>query len=245
MPIRRRPPSSSVEAARPAAAVAEALLRGHGDLGSALFRAAGLLDLRHLLESLDAEARELFSPKSRTRRISRNLEEYRQAKSEVRRLAISATTVKQKQAELDTAKQALEKLKSESYSLQQDLVRLRRIENNKPDLARLHDLRTALADLDSVPILPPDARKQRDDAAAALAHAHSQITALTHDIAQREKRIQELPANILFSAHEAEIEDLNTGTSAYVQSVTDRAKRLREREVANAIRAGTEVVSQQ
>jgi uncharacterized protein YhaN len=210
----------------------EALLRGHGDLGSALFQAAGLLDLRRLLESLDAEARELFSAKSRTRRISRNLEEYRQAKSEVRRLAISATTVKQKQAELDTAKQALEKLKSESYSLQQDLVRLRRIENNKPDLARLRDLRTALADLDFVPILPPEARKQRDDAAAALAHAHSQISALTHDITQREQRIQELPANSLFSAHEAEIEELNTGTSAYVQSVTDRAKRLREQEDA-------------
>ncbi|HEV2986853.1 MAG TPA: AAA family ATPase, partial [Candidatus Angelobacter sp.] len=210
----------------------EALRRGQGDVGSALFQAAGSLDLRRLAESLDGEARDLFSAKSRTRKISRTLEEYRQAKAEVRRLAISGATVKQKQTELEATRQALEKLKNESHSLQQDLVRLRRIESNKPDLARLQELRTALAALESVPTLPADARKQRDDAAAALAHANSQIAALTRDIAQRERRIQELPANSLLSVHEAEINDLNTGAGAYVQSVTDRAKRLRELEDA-------------
>lgn len=84
----------------------EELLRGQGDVGSALFQAAGLLDLRHLLESLDAGARELFSPKSHTKTISRAIDEYKQARSEVRRLAISAATVKQKQAELEAAKEA-------------------------------------------------------------------------------------------------------------------------------------------
>ena len=48
----------------------EELLRGKGDMGSALFQAAGLLDLRTLLERLDAETKELFSPKSRTKVIN-------------------------------------------------------------------------------------------------------------------------------------------------------------------------------
>ena len=38
----------------------EELLLGKGDIGSALFQASGLLDLRNLLEGLDGEAKELF-----------------------------------------------------------------------------------------------------------------------------------------------------------------------------------------
>jgi len=79
------------------------------------------------IDELDGEAKELFSPKSRTKTISRAIEEYKQARSEVRRLAISAGMVKQRQTELDAAREALEKLKTESQSLHQELVRLRRV----------------------------------------------------------------------------------------------------------------------
>lgn len=208
------------------------LLRGKGDVGSALFQAAGLLELRHLREKLDADAKEIFTPKGRSKTIGRAIEEYRQAKAEVSRLAISGPMVKQKQAELESAKKNLESLKEESYSLQQMLDRLRRIKSNKPDLARLHDLRTTLSHLETVPILPADAGRQRHEAVSTLTSANNQINTLTHDIAQREKRIQELPANSLFKAHEREIEDLNAGTSAYLQSVSHRTKRLRERDGA-------------
>ena len=54
----------------------EELLRGKGDIGSALFQAAGLLDLRNLLERLDTEAKELFSAKSRTKVINRAIDDY-------------------------------------------------------------------------------------------------------------------------------------------------------------------------
>jgi len=210
----------------------EELLRGQGDVGSALFQAAGLLDLRRLLDKLDGDAKELFSPKSRIRTISRMIDEYKLARLEVRKLAISAATVKGTQAELEKAKETLAKLKDQSLSLQQDLVRLRRIESNKPDLARLDALRSALASLETFPILPPDARKQRDEAVAALTNANNQINSLTQDTARREKRIQELPANNLLQAHETEIGELNAGTGAYLQSVGDREKRLRERDDA-------------
>ena len=153
----------------------EELLLGKGDIGSALFQASGLLDLRNLLDGLDREAKELFSAKSRTKTISRAIDEYKQARSEVRRMAISAGMVKQKQTELDAAEETLEKLKIESQSLQQDLVRLRRIASNKPDVARLQELRAALSVLEPVPVLPPGIRKQRDEAIAGLADATSQI----------------------------------------------------------------------
>ena len=132
----------------------EELLRGKGDIGSALFpgrRAPG--PLRTLLERLDAETKELFSPKSRTKIINCAIEEYKTAKAEVRRLAISASSVKQKQAELDAAKESHELLKAESESLLRELIRLRRIANNKPDVARLQELRGALSALEHIPVL--------------------------------------------------------------------------------------------
>jgi uncharacterized protein YhaN len=210
----------------------EELLHGKGDIGSALFQATGLLDLRNLLDGLDGEAKELFSPKSRTKTIGRAIDEYKQARSEVRRLAISAGMVKQKQLELDSAKEALEKQKTESQSLQEELVRLRRIASNKPDIARLHELRAALLVLETVPALPASARRQRDEAIAALGDATSQINTLTEHVEERKRRIAALPVGNLLKIHANEIEELNGGTSDYTRSVNDRPKRLSERDEA-------------
>ena len=213
----------------------EELLRGKGDIGSALFQAAGLLDLRNLLEELNAEAGDLFSPTSRansTKTINCGLHEYKQAKSEIVRLAISGKAVKDKQMELEVAKETVEKLKAESQSRQQELVRLRRIASNKPDIARLEELRTGLLALEPVPALPAGARKLRDEAAVALAGATSQIETLTADVIQRKDRIKTLPASSSFTSHEKEIEELNTETSAYNHSLADRVKRISEQNEA-------------
>ena len=144
----------------------EELLRGEGDVGSALFQAAGLLDLRKLLEDLEKEAKELFSPQSKGRVIGTAIAEYKDAKSEVRKLAISGAAVKEMQAELEKARQKHETLKNEAQALRDELVTLHRIAGNKPDIARLQDLRSALLALASAPVLPTHARKQRDEAAA-------------------------------------------------------------------------------
>ena len=210
----------------------EELLRGKGDIGSALFQASGLLDLRNLLDGLDGEAKELFSAKSRTKTISRAIDEYKQAKSEVRRMAISAGMVKQKQVELDVAEESLEKLKVESQSLQHDLVRLRRIASNKPDVARLQELRAALVALELVPVLPPGVRRQRDEAVAALGDSTNQVKTISEQIAQRNSRIEALPVSSFFKVHAKEIEELNAGTSDYTRSVTDHPKRVSERDEA-------------
>jgi len=206
----------------------EELLRGQGDVGSALFQAAGLLDLTRLLAKLDDEAKELFSPRSRSKVIGIALDEYRQARTEVRRLAISAATVKEKQAELDRAKQNHEALKTEAQSLQVDLVKLRRIASNKPDVARLQDLRTALIGFQSIPSLPLTARRQRDDALAALADATSQIDRLNEQMARRKERVQALPLGVAFKTYEKDIQELNAGIHDYIRAVSDRPKRAAE-----------------
>ncbi|MBV9147057.1 MAG: AAA family ATPase, partial [Acidobacteria bacterium] len=210
----------------------EELLQGKGDIGSALFQAAGLLDLRKLLENLDKEARELFSPKSRGKVIGTALEEYREARDASRHLAISATTAKEKKAEMQAAEENLKKLRADSESLQRDLVRLRRIEGNKPDVARLQELRAALDSTASLPSLPISARRNRDEAGIALTTSATQVQALTQQITQRKQQIAELPLSAAFRGHEQHVEQLNAEISDYIRAVNDLPKRRSEYEEA-------------
>lgn len=207
----------------------EELLRGKGDIGSALFQAAGLLDLRTLLERLDAETKELFSPKSRTKIINCAIEDYKTAKGEVRRLAISGSAIKQKQTELEGAKETHERLKTESESLLHELVRLRRIASNKPDVARLQELRGALLSFEHVPPLPVSARRERDESVSTFTEATSQIQVLTEHISQRTERTGALKVDTILKNHAKEIEDLNREANDYHRSLNDKPKRVNER----------------
>ena len=201
----------------------EELLRGKGDVGSALFQASGLLDLRDLLEGIENEAKELFSPRSRSKVIGNALEEYKDARAEVRRLAISAAAVKEKQTGLEGTKLNHETLKAEAQSLQRDLVKLSRIARNKPDLSRLYGVASGgYWTSAAVPSLPAGCRRQRDDAMSALATATSQIEALAAQVAQRGERILALPLSTAFRTYAKEIEELNAGISDYIRGMGDR-----------------------
>ncbi len=208
------------------------LLRGKGEVGSALFQAAGLLQLRVLCEKLDAEAKELFSPRSRSKVINTALDRYNEARSQARQVAISVTAIKQKETELAAAKQKHERLKEESDLLVRDLIRLRRIATNKPDIARLQELRRTLSALEDVPAMPASARREHDDSSSILADAAEQIQNLNQNVAGRKDRIRNLYTSDVLKAHASEIEQLNGETNDYQRSISDRPKRIGERDEA-------------
>jgi uncharacterized protein YhaN len=206
----------------------EELLRGEGEIGTALFQAAGF-DLRKLLDALDKETGELFSPRSRSRVIGCALEEYKQARAQMRQLSLSGAAVKEKQAELERAKASRDALNAEADLLREQLTKLHRIAGNKADVARLQELRTALAVLEWVPVLPASARRQCDQAVADLTDATAQIEILTNQMAQRTEKIKALPVSDAFKAHAREIEALNAGTHDYLRGILDLPKRYNDR----------------
>jgi uncharacterized protein YhaN len=206
----------------------EELLRGEGEIGSALFQAAGF-DLRKLLDALDKETGELFSPRSKSRIIGSALEEYKQARSQVRRMTLSGAAVKEKQAELERAKASRDALNAEAGLLRDQLTKLHRIAGNKADVARLQELRTSLAAMEWVPALPANVRRQRDETVADLTEATAQIESLTGQIAQRTEKIKALPVSDAFKAHAREIEALNAGTQDYLRGILDLPKRCDDR----------------
>jgi uncharacterized protein YhaN len=206
----------------------EELLRGEGEIGSALFQAAGF-DLRKLLDALDKESGELFSPRSKSRVIGSALEEYKQALVQMRKLSLSGSAVKEKQVELERAKASRDALNSEADLLREQLTKLHRVAGNKSDVARLQELRTALAALQWLPALPGNARRERDQAVADLTDAKAQIESLTNQIAQRTAKIEALPVSDAFKAHAREIEVLNGGTHDYLRGILDLPKRCDDR----------------
>lgn len=205
----------------------EELLRGEGEIGSALFQAAGF-DLRKLLDALDKETGELFSRRSKSRVIGSALEEYKQARAQMRRLSLSGAAVKEKQAQLERAKASRDALNAEADLLREQLTKLHRIAGNKPDVARLQELRTGLTALEWVPALPANARRQRDQAVADLTDATAQIESVTNQVAQRTEKIKALPVSDAIKAHAREIEALNAGTHDYMRGVLDLPKRCDE-----------------
>jgi uncharacterized protein YhaN len=206
----------------------EELLRGEGEIGSALFQAAGF-DLRKLLDALDKETGELFSPRSKSRVIGIALEEYKQARAQMRRLSLSGAAVKEKQSDVERAKASRDALHAEADLLREQLTKLHRIAGNMADVARLQELRTALALLEWVPGLPANARRQRDQAVADLTDATAQIESLTNQVAQRTENIKALPVSAPFQAHAQEIEALNAGTQDYLRGIIDLPKRCGDR----------------
>ena len=181
--------------------------------------------MRKLLDALDKETGELFSPRSKSRVIGSALEEYEQARAQMRRLSLSGAAVKEKQVELERAKASRDALNAETDLLREQLTKLHRIAGSKPDVARLQELRTALAVLEWVPALPANARRQRDQAAADLTDATAQIEILTTQIAQRTEKIKALPVSDALKAHAREIEALNAGTHDYMRGILDLPKR--------------------
>lgn len=205
----------------------EELLRGEGDVGSSLFQAAGL-DLRRVLEGINNEAKELFSPKARTRVIGTALENYRQARLEIRRIALSAGAVKQKREELDQARQRKESLDAEADDVRQKLTRLNRIASNKPDVARLQELRARLTMLESVPNLPANIRSVRDETIAILSAATREIDLLKARIEQCDERMKALAIDSRLKSFGPKIEDLNARLQDYLRQLSDRPKREAE-----------------
>lgn len=209
----------------------EELLRGEGDVGSSLFQAAGL-DLRRVLEGITNEAKDLFSPKARTRVIGTALEEYREARSEIRKIALSAGAVKERREELDQARKRKGTLDAEADSLRQNLTKLSRIASNKPDVARLQELRANLIALESIPDLPANIRSARDQAVTAFSTANREIDVLNTRIAQCEERVKMLAVDSRLRFYAPKVEDLNARLQDYLRQVSDRPKRGKEYEDA-------------
>ncbi|ODT45292.1 MAG: hypothetical protein ABS70_03500 [Nitrospira sp. SCN 59-13] len=152
------------------------LLRGEGDLGSALFEAsAGTSGIATLLAALENDAKKFYSPRAQNAVINearRRLDEQRQAWREAQT----------KPAEWQSLNRAHDAAATALMEVTTTLERLRRRENELIELRtvepllRAHDAAVALlASFAEVPDLPEQAREERLAASQELDHAERSL----------------------------------------------------------------------
>ena len=145
------------------------LLAAGGDIGQMLFEAGG--SVRHLvgvLQRLDAEAAELFTPnRSANRRFYKALDAFTEARKNVRGLAVTSDEWRRCASDLEQAQNRLEGVKKSQLELNKRRAKTERIRRLLPMLTGLMDTNDKLAQVENAPALPPDSterlwRAQRD-----------------------------------------------------------------------------------
>ena len=133
------------------------ILDQKGELGQALFAAGtGISSLRKILDSLEAEAGELYKDRGSKQEINQAIREYQDLKKSLRDACVLPGVWKEHQRRLIDAEARHAALEEESLRANAEVHRLNRLHRAIPELAKLTNLRQQLQDMGSVVLLPPE-----------------------------------------------------------------------------------------
>jgi uncharacterized protein YhaN len=195
------------------------LLKGEGELGSALFEAsAGTRGIAAILASLDEDAKKFFSPRGRNAVIN----EARRALDDHRKAWKEAQTRPAEWQELNRAHQHAQEALAQ---IDRDLEAARRRENELTELRtvapllRVHDLAvTELQGLADAPDLPEKARESRLAAEQALQRAKADVHDAERELNHCAETLDSLLIEAPLLAHAEAIERLANSVEAMARS---------------------------
>ena len=213
------------------------LLRGEGDLGSALFEAsAGTSGIAALLAALEIDAKKLYSPHGRAQHAVIN--EARRRLDEQRLAWREAQT---KPAEWQSLNRAHEIAAGALADVSVTLERLRRHEHELTELRtvepllRAHDGAAALlASFEGAPDLTEQAREERLAALQELNHAERNLREAAGETARCERALDALTLDPLVLEHAVAIERL---VSAVAGGARHRIEVQQQEEVIASLEA--------
>ena len=193
------------------------LLRGEGDVGVALFEAsAGTSGIAALLESLEVDAKKLYSSHGRAQNAVIN--DARRRLDEQRQVWRDAQT---KPAEWQTVNRAHEAAVAAVAEVSRALETLRRREHELTELRTVEPLlreaaavSTLLVSLAEVPDLPEQAREERLAALQALDHAQRNLREAESEEERCTAALKDLVVKPLLIEHAGAIERVVTAAAA-------------------------------
>ena len=149
----------------------KALLDGEGDVGAALFEAsAGVRSIPQVLTRLDESARRFFMPGARGKnaRINQALATYEERNGEFKKSLVRPMQWAELFRQHQTAAEALAALEQSRRAAQASLLQVKELRAVAPLIATLDAALSALAELDAVRMLAPDAAAMRAAAESGL-----------------------------------------------------------------------------
>lgn len=220
----------------------DALLRGHGDVGQALFGAgAGLGRLREVMDALDKEGAALFKERATKDAVNGALREFREKRKEMKEKSVRPKDWDDAERERADAERALAELR----------VRLDGLRSAHATKTRLHhalvpfaNYRAAVSRLDALAAAGRP-NPLRDAFAGERVAAQSGLTAARVRIEQAESELERIAANAAelgaderLLAYATALSELRDDAVKIRSAITDRAKLAEalERETAVAER---------
>lgn len=212
------------------------ILRSGGALGESLFAAAaGIANMRNVLDRLNAEAEALYTDRGRAGKVLFPLMgEYKELSVAQNKAATSTSRWRDLSREvrrLDRERKTLQKRLDE---LSRDRSRLERLSQAAAPARRAVELRGALAELGDAALLPEDFFEQRLRAEADQAHAHDIAAQARKALADTRERLQALTVDQAIMDGEAHILELYREAPTHATALRDAEGLARDRDTLMA-----------
>jgi uncharacterized protein YhaN len=207
----------------------EDILHGGGDVGQSLFSAAlGGVSLRHMQQSLDNEARQLFLPHGQNPSVNKSLAEYKAVKRTIEEYSLAGGKWAEHTRALDDALAKRQTVREELAHLSKEKHRLERLQVAIPKIARRTELLTQRQELRDVVMLPPDFAEQRREAVQQIEHAREDERAsrLALEQLSAERLALVVPKTLLEQAEAITL--LQQRLGSYRKAAQDRSRLLGE-----------------
>jgi len=209
---------------------ADALLRGEGRLGEALFSAAmGGTPVEKVIKVLEGRAGEIFAGRAQ-KSIRKTLAEYNEHVRAKKDAMVKPDSWEQIGRELDEAVARLDELKKEREKLEREKSWLERCSVALPMVGKLDDLHRRLSELTELPELPESFAGEIEEARKGWLDAVREVGGLEADL----RRLEERAANCRYSeeilADEEELEEIHTRLGAWESDVENLAAKRSEAE---------------
>ena len=193
-----------------------AILEGKGGVGESLF-AAGLggADLKRVLETLDAEAGELFKPTGTIPRLNAEAKAFKELKTSIRERSLLPKDWEELAGTVSELEERSRQLKDRIIRLTAAEDRLKRLQNALPLLVELRDGEQKRADLGEVKILRKEFGTERRQAQMELNQALSEAKNAKKRIEEIDRELDTLviPGDLL--AQEKTVKELGEKLGAF------------------------------
>jgi uncharacterized protein YhaN len=199
-----------------------AILEGRGGVGESLF-AAGLggADLKRVLETLEAEAGELFKPTGSNPRLNAEAKAFKDLKASIRERSLLPKDWEELAGSVSELEERSRQLKDRIILLTAAEDRLKRLQNALPLLVELRDGEQKRADLGEVKILRKEFGTERRQAQIELSQALSEAKNAKKRIEEIDRELDTLviPGDLL--AQEKTVKELGEKLGAILKAQDD------------------------
>lgn len=219
----------------------EALLKGEGEVGAALFEAsAGVRSIPAILDRLDQSARRFFMPGARGKnaRINEALKAFDEQHDVYKKALVRPGHWGDLFKKHEAAVADLGNLEEKRLQRQSQLLLIKELRAVEPLLRTLDQATEALATLDDVTLLSTNAATERVAAETGLATARHNASLAASDVIRQRAKLEELVLDAAALAAAPAIERLGASAESVDRHRKDLAEASVEVEALNASVAG-------